>query len=167
MKQAELQHYRAMLQAQAAEAPPRRRLFGEPSGSAVVRLTDVPHLAPTRPSLAPRRVSLFGRRHPSPDTDTGGEPLLLETPVAGPLASPQRLRLHTPVAAGHFAETPFHAEDLADPPPSGPMPGVIAGWSAVKPPSAQIRLLRRLCAVVEAEREGLSARLEAAGIEAA
>jgi hypothetical protein len=34
----------------------------------------------------------------------------------------------------------------------------------VKPPSAQVRLLGRLVVVVEAERQGLEARLAAAGI---
>ena len=166
MKQAELQHYRAMLQAQAVEAPPKRRLFGQPSAALIVGEAGPAAPPPPRQSLAPRRVSLFGRRRPAPP-EALTEPLLLDIPAAASAPVGQRLRLHTPVAAGHFAETPFHAEDLADPIPGGPAPGVIAGWSAAKPPSAQLRLLRRLCAVVDAEHGGLRARLAAAGIEAA
>jgi hypothetical protein len=40
----------------------------------------------------------------------------------------------------------------------GPAPGVIAGWSRTRPPNAQRRLLSRLGAVLQAERQGLDAR---------
>lgn len=173
MKQAELQHYRAILQQQMDEAPAKRRLFAAPSGPAIVRLESAPAPRAAGP-IPPARASLFGRRRRDPagsvcaqDDGVAGEPLLLDMGAVAPATPTPRLRLHTPVAAGHFSETPFHAEDLADPAPNGPAPGFIAGWSTAKPPSAQLRLLRRLCAVVEAERVGLGARLAAAGVEAA
>ena len=179
MKQAEVAHYRAILQAQAAE-PARRGLFGarpNPQAGSAVTLARVggamvpavsaaagwtPRLAPSGPP--PRRGhSLFGRRPVEPEAELVAEPLVLDQPVE-PAA---RLRLRA-VQDHHHSETPYHAEDLADPPsPAGPTPGIIAGWSNAKPPGAQVRLLRRLGAVVEAERQGLEARLASAGIEPA
>ena len=169
MKQAELQQYRVMLQAQMAETPPKRRFFGDMSGPVMVRLDEVNAPVPLRAAGVPRRVSLFGRRRPTPQAEPVAEPLLLDRPAAQSDVSLPKLRLRCIEGDGHFAQTPFMDDDLADAAirTPGPAPGIIAGWSAAKPPNAQTRLLRRLCAVVEAERVGLSARLAAAGIEAA
>ena len=162
MKQAELARYRAMLQSQAVEAP-RRSVFPARPQMTVVAVPGRPPALSTPVGPPPRRVeSLFGRRAPEAVTQPP-EAMVLESPVAE--AAP--LVRRGPLSA-ELAETPYHAEDLADPPPvSGPSPGIIAGWSSAKPPSAQVRLLRRLAAVVEAERQGLASRLEAVGVEAA
>lgn len=148
MKQAELAHYRAMLLAQAAE--PRRGLFAARAKMAFVAVADHRRAVPTPLGPPLRRAeSLFGRRPPE---------------AAAPPALPRVID----AATWRLAETPYHAEDLADPPsPNGPAPGVIAGWSSLKPPGAQVRLLRRLGAVIEAERQGLAARLAAAEVGAA
>ncbi|CAN5326598.1 hypothetical protein BH09PSE2_BH09PSE2_26250 [soil metagenome] len=157
MKQAELAHYRALLLAQASE-PERRGLFGGRS-----RAIPAPRLVVAGDTHAPPPprpgASRFGRRPVEVDV-VAETPLLLTTPAPEPPV--MRLRLSPD---RHLAETPFHAEDLADPhPPAGPRPGVIAGWSTVKPPSAQTRLLRRVGCVIEAERQGLNARLAEAGV---
>ena len=159
MKQAEVQHYRAMLQAQAVE-PERRGLFGGPR-----RAIAAPHFVAPRDTHAPPPprpgASRFGRRPAEAAVAAVETPLLLDQP-APPLPIRQRPR---PAPEHHLAETPFHEEDLADPPqPSGPRPGVIAGWSTAKPPSAQRRLLQRVSCVIEAERHGLNARLAEAGV---
>ena len=175
MKQAELAHYRELLRAQAVE-PPRRGIFAPRLGhgsriavavSTAPRSEGISSLAGPPPS---RPGSLFGRKPPEPQTpsailmDKLTETLVLDRPVL------PSVRLRREEAPDHalVSETPYHAEDLADPPtPVGPAPGIIAGWSKEKPPSAQVRLLRRLAAVIEAERQGLGARLAAAGVEAA
>lgn len=168
MKQAELAQYRAMLQAQAAE-PARRGLFGarpKPALAPAVVLASVGAGGGAVGGPPPRRGgSLFGRRPPEPTTALAVvEPLVLDMPVG----AVGRLRLSAPAGSHHLSETPYHADDLADAAtPAGPTPGVIAGWSNAKPLSAQVRLLRRLEAVVEAERQGLDARLAVAEVNRA
>ncbi len=159
MKQAELAHFRSMLQAQALE-PERKGLFGSrsvaPAVTGLSKRDDTHAPPPPRPG-----ASRFGRRPTEAEPPPSPAPLLLDR-LAPTLATEAHLPLR---AERHLAETPFHEEDLLDlPVPAGPRPGVIAGWSAEKPQSAQKRLLRRVGCVIEAERQGLNARLAVAGV---
>ena len=174
MTAAELASFRALLQAQAAAQPsPDRGLFARMRS----RLTVVEGAAAPRAGLVqagpwprlelvaavpaderpadppPSRPPAFGRRDgpPSPPRPPNGEPAVSQ--------------LRGPALADFFA-TPDELDDpRAEPPPPAstpkadrPTPGVIAGWSRARPPSAQRRLLGRLEAVLQAEREGLDAR---------
>ena len=156
MKQAELQHYRAMLQAQAVEPTPRRGLFAAHAAPRMTPPTDSAFRLSAASIIRRPSAILFGRRRL--DAAQPDEPLLLDAPLPGPASSAGPVR--KPLTAAHFADTPFHPEDLADPPSALSLaPGVIAGWSAAKPASAETRLLRRLAAVLQAEQQGLAARL--------
>lgn len=186
MDASEIASYRALLQAQAAQPGPPRGWFGRGRRRAdAILLTPVPTTpAPAPLTMAeplaaepltletvlaeaaappvpppPARPPQFGRR---------------EEPRAAPIDAvadgEQRLgelrrravMLFAPAAAWDEAHsTPDMPVDRPER-TSAASPGVIAGWSRVRPPSAQRRILARLEAVFLVEREGLDARRAAA-----
>ena len=119
-------------------------------------------LAPAAPP--PRSPPAFGRR----DSEGSAAPRLVlvqpaaaDEPQAPPPEPPVRRRLLGPeVFSTPDEERPQPV--AAVPRGEAPAPGVIAGWSRVRPPSAQRRILARLEAVFLVEQQGLEARLAAA-----
>ena len=166
MTAAELASFRALLRDQAA-APsrPDRSLFERMRS----RLTVVEGGAPAR-SDAPARGALAARAAAgvawSAADDVLADPPPSEPPLFGRRShdAPDALEATRWSSAASRFEPPSTPDELDDrpPPPSvrrdGPAPGVIAGWSRARPPSAHQRLLGRLEAVLLAEREGLDAR---------
>lgn len=182
MTPAQIAEFRALLRAQAAPSSPRRTPLAErfTGRSAVSLQEDVGVLAPPHtPELPtyeatimgalalkvadppPLRPPRFGRRADpegaAPVGERADEPDTLLLLGANPPAAAAR-------AVAWSYETPDVEPQRAPPPPavpSGPLAGA-QGWSRVRPPSAQRRLLARLEAVFLAEAQGLEARRAAA-----
>ena len=147
MTAAELASFRSLLQAQAESRRHARGSSASPTRPAWPQAAARWELDPGVPAPAappPSRPSAFGRRSP---TDLAAPP--------APAEPEDPLVRSAPAWTAPLATPDVAPERAPRPAPPG---GRIAGWSHVRPPSAQKRVLARLEAVFIAEREGLEAR---------
>lgn len=104
----------------------------------------------------PSRPPRFGRRDEAVPAAEDGEPADPEQAL-GELRR-RAVMLFAPAPAWDDVHSTPDLPVEREAPGTGPAPGVIAGWSRVRPPSAQRRILARLEAVFMVEQQGLDAR---------